>query len=128
MIGTISVKVQAQRPNFPLDPVFTFKGSRQFIVVENVPAAAGTWKLTEVSVKIILPDGSETSYAACENGDEWHVEVPATDAVGKTRDGFTVVGLDKDGNEYVLGKGDFYVLDSDGVVQPGEQKWTMRLV
>lgn len=38
------------------------------------------------------------------------------------------MGRDKDGNEYVLGKGDFYVLDSDGIVEPGEQKWTMKLV
>jgi len=58
----------------------------------------------------------------------WTCTIDACSTVGSTSRGFTVVGKDKDGNEYVLGKGDFYVLDSDGIVKPGEQKWTMKLV
>ena len=52
MIGTISVELQASRPNMPLDPVFVFKDSYQFIEIVNVPKRVGDWELVNIFVEI----------------------------------------------------------------------------
>lgn len=93
-----------------------------------MPERVGDWVLETVFAQIQTADGAISSYQAKEIKGKWFVNFSGSGIVGKTANGFTVVGRDKDGNEYVLGKGDFYVLDSDGIVEPGEQKWTMKLV
>lgn len=93
-----------------------------------MPERVGDWVLETIFAQIQTADGAVSSYQANEIKGKWFVNFSGSGVVGKTANGFTVVGRDKDENEYVLGKGDFYVLDSDGLVEPGEQKWTMRLV
>lgn len=133
MIGTINVEIQAASPNMPLCPVFVFRDSFQLISVAGVPDKIGDWNIEKVWIQVEFPDNTGKTFSCIESRWNqkktlWTTIVSASSTVGSTSNGFTVVGQDKDGNQYILGKGDFHVLDSDWIVKPGEQKWTMRLV
>lgn len=116
----------------PLDPVFTFRDSWQNVRIAGMPGRIGTWTIAKVRAQVEFPDNTMQLFDCqrTQSGKDefWVCTIGPCTTVGSTAKGFSVVAEDGDGNEYVLGKGDFYVLDSDGIVEPGEQKWTMRLV
>lgn len=123
MIGTIAVKVNAARPNMPLDPVFSFKGSPSSLRIMDVPKGIGKWTLNAVKVIVKYPDDTTITTNALRNGSVWVATFEGNNTVGKSGSGYKVVadGLDENGNDvtgYVLGVGDLYVLDNDTNLEP----------
>ena len=56
MIGQIDIRISARRPNMPLNPVFSFKGSPSSIRLMDVPQKIGTWEINRVYIKVLNPD------------------------------------------------------------------------
>lgn len=124
MIGTIDICIQAAKPNFPLDPVFSFVGSPSSFRIRNVPKKVGRWAIIKVYVSCEYPDG-ETNTAECVlTSGVWVGTVKDGATVsGKVDNGFTVVadGLDENGDlvqGYVLGMGDLAILANDSSIHP----------
>lgn len=129
MIGTINVTVNAQHPNVPLSPVFAWRGSASRINVEGVPCLCGSWYVSAVSIAIATPDGKTVTYP-CQrtcNG-IWSVTIDGTDTAGKSGNGITITAKDEGGKDYVLGRGDLYILDGAAIPSPGDVSWTVRLL
>lgn len=129
MIGTINVTVNAQHPNVPLAPVFAWRGSASRINVEGVPCLCGSWYVSAVSISVSTPDGKTVTYPCARtcNG-IYSATVEATDTPGKSANGITVTATDEDGKDFVLGRGDLYILDGDAIPSPGDVSWTVRLL
>lgn len=129
MIGTIDIAVNAQHPNVPLSPVFAWRGSASRINVEGVPSLCGSWYVSSVSIAIATPDGKTATYPCARtcNG-IWSATIEATDAPGKSANGITVTATDEAGKDYVLGRGDLYILDGEAIPAPGDVSWSVRLV
>lgn len=129
MIGTIDITVNAEHPNVPLAPVFSWRGSASRINVEGVPSLCGSWYVSAVSIAVSTPDGKTTTYPCARtcNG-IWSATIEATDAPGKSANGITITAKDEAGKDYVLGRGDLYILDGDAIPSPGDVSWTVRLM
>lgn len=124
MIGVVDVKVNAANPNFPLDPVFTFKDSPQSFRVRNVPRKIGAWAISQVFVNVAYPDNSTIVQECLLIGGVWVGTVGGCSTTGSVKHGFVVTanGTDENGNSvngYVLGVGDIFVKDFDGTITPG---------
>lgn len=129
MIGTINVTVNAQHPNVPLSPVFAWRGSASRINVEGVPCLCGSWYVSAVSIAIATPDGKTVAYP-CQrtcNG-IYSTTIDGTDTAGKSSNGITITAKDEAGKDYILGRGDLYILDGDAIPSPGDVSWTVRLL
>ena len=118
MIATISIKVNAAKPNFPLQPIFAFKGSPSSLRLLEVPKAIGKWSITSVKVVMTCPDNTTIEKTAVRTGSVWVATLEGCATAGKVIGGYEVLadGIDEDGNEvtgYVLGKGDTFILDDD---------------
>jgi len=123
MVGTISVKVQAHNPSFPLEPVYTFVNSAQSFRILNVPKKIGKWDITHVYVNVSYPDQTIVAKECVINGSVWVGTVSGCATSGTCTNGFVVTasGVDEDGNtvsNYVLGAGDLYVQQLDGTIAP----------
>jgi hypothetical protein len=123
MIGTISVKVAAHNPSFPLEPVYTFVNSSQSFRILNIPKKIGKWDITAVFVNVSYPDNTVVAKSCALNGSVWVGTVSGCATSGTTTNGFVVTasGVDEDGNtvtNYVLGAGDLYVQNLDGTIAP----------
>ena len=123
MIGTISVKIAAHNPSFPLEPVFTFVNSAQSFRIMNVPRKIGQWDITKVFVNLAYPDNTTVTKECVLNGSVWVGTVEGCATSGTSTNGFIVTasGIDENGNavtNYVLGAGDLYVQRLDGTVAP----------
>ena len=124
MIGIIDVKIQAHNPNFPLDPVFTYKDSPQSFRIRNVPKKIGKWEITKVFVDVSYPDNTTVSQECVLTGGTWIGTVEGCSTSGSSEKGFVVTacGYDEYGTSitgYVLGVGDVFVKDFDGSISPG---------
>lgn len=129
MIGTIDITVNAEHPNVPLSPVFAWRGSASRINVEGVPCLCGSWYVSAVSIAASTPDGKTVTYP-CQrtcNG-IWSVTIDGTDTPGKSGDGITITATDEEGKDFVLGRGDLYILDGAAIPSPGDVSWTVRLL
>ena len=129
MIGTIDITVNAQHPNVPLSPVFTWRGSASRINVEGVPCLCGSWYVASVSIAIATPDGKTVTYP-CQRSSNgiYSATVEATDTPGKSANGITITATDEDGKDFVLGRGDLYILDGAAIPAPGDVSWSVRLL
>lgn len=88
MIGTIAVKVNAARPNLPLDPIFTFKGSPSSIRIMDVPKSIGKWTLNAVKVIVKYPDDTTITKNALRNGSVWVATFEGNNTTGKSGSGY----------------------------------------
>lgn len=129
MIGTINVTVNAEHPNVPLSPVFAWRGSASRINVEGVPCLCGSWYVSAVSIAISTPDGKTVTYPCARtcNG-IWSATIDGTETPGKSGNGITITAKDEAGKDYVLGRGDIYILDGNAIPSPGDVSWTVRLL
>ena len=129
MIGTIDITVNAEHPNVPLSPVFSWRGSASRINVEGVPCLCGSWYVSAVSIAIATPDGKTATYpcARTSNG-IYSATIDGSDTPGKSANGITVTAKDEAGKDYVLGRGDLYILDGAAIPAPGDVSWTVRLL
>lgn len=129
MIGTIDITVNAEHPNVPLSPVFSWRGSASRINVEGVPCLCGSWYVSSVSISVSTPDGKTVTYpcARTSNG-IWSATIDGSDVPGKSANGITVTAKDEDGKDFVLGRGDLYILDGDAIPSPGDVSWSVRLL
>ena len=129
MIGTIDITVNAEHPNVPLAPVFSWRGSASRINVEGVPSLCGSWYVSSVSIAIATPDGKTTTYPCARtcNG-IYSATIEATDTPGKSANGITITATDEAGKDYVLGRGDLYILDGAAIPAPGDVSWSVRLM
>lgn len=127
MIGTINISVNAAKPNFPLQPMFAFKGSPSSLRVLGIPKSIGTWEITAVRLLFKYPDNTTIEKNAVRNGSVWVATVAGCEITGKVVNGLEVLadGKDENGNDttgYVLGAGDLYVIERNGAVTPDTQK------
>jgi hypothetical protein len=129
MIGTIDITVNAQHPNVPLSPVFAWRGSASRINVEGVPCLCGSWYVASVSIAVSTPDGKTATYP-CQRSSNgiYSATVEATDTPGKSANGITITATDEEGKDFVLGRGDLYILDGAAIPAPGDVSWTVRLL
>ena len=133
MIGTLDIEVNAANPQMPLLPVYAFVGSPSNIRVRNVPRAIGSWKLTKVYLAANLPDNTSASVETKLTGGVWCGTLPASSLPGQSLMGFKITadGIDENGTAvsgYVLGKGDFFVLDDDSTITVGEITFYVHIV
>ena len=129
MIGTIDINVNAAHPNVPLAPVFSWRGSASRINVEGVPSLCGSWYVSAVSIAVATPDGKTAAYPCqrTSNG-VYSTTIEATDTPGKSANGITITATDEEGKDFVLGRGDLYILDGAAIPAPGDVSWTVRLL
>lgn len=123
MIGTLSVKIAAHNPSFPLEPIYTFVNSAQSFRIMNVPRKIGQWDITKVFVNLLYPDNTTITKECVLNGSVWVGTVEGCATSGSSTNGFIVTasGIDENGNavtNYVLGAGDLYVQQLDGTIAP----------
>ena len=131
MITTMSIKVNAARPNMPLSPWFSFAGSPTSIRILDIPKQIASWNITSVKVIAKYPDNRNVEREAIRNGCVWVVTVEGCDISGKVASGYEIVadGLDERGQEvsgYVLGCGDIYIMDRDVSIQKNIEKYNVR--
>ena len=100
MIGTIDITVNAQHPNVPLSPIFSWRGSASRINVEGVPCLCGSWYVSAVSIAITTPDGKTATYPCqrTSNG-VYSATVEATETPGKSANGITITAKDDEGKD-----------------------------
>lgn len=130
MIGTLTIKVNAAKPNFPLQPMFAFKGSPSSIRALEVPRSIGKWNITNVRVVAQYPDNTTIEKVAVRTGAVWVATFEGCDVAGKVGNGLSILadGIDEDGNEvtgYVLGKGDLFILENDTEIARLVEKHTV---
>ena len=131
MITTMSIKVNAARPNMPLSPWFSFAGSPTSIRILDIPKQISSWNITSVKVIAKYPDNRTVEREAIRNGCVWVVTIEGCDISGKVSNGYEIVadGLDEQGQEvsgYVLGCGDIYIMDRDVSIQKNIEKYNVR--
>lgn len=133
MIGVIDVECQAFNPNMPLHPMRAFAGSPSSIRVRNVPKRIGDWCIRSVYLNAIYPDGTIKSASCVLTGGIWVGTIEGTSTTGTSMNGYTIFadGTDENGNTvtgYVLGKGDIYILDSNGQLNPDAARYVVRML
>lgn len=129
MIGTIDITVNAAHPNVPLSPVFAWRGSASRINVEGVPCLCGSWYVSAVSIAISTPDGKTVTYPCQRTSNGiYSATIGGTDTPGKSANGITITAQDEAGKDYVLGRGDLYILDGAAIPAPGDVSWSVRLL
>lgn len=133
MITSIyDIKVAAGNLNFPLRPLFAFKGGTNSVRVLNVPKKIGLWRITSVQVQVEYPDGSVRSVEAVQTGSVWVATFGPSSRSGFVKDGYRVTagGVDENGGPvegYVLGVGDFTVQELDRSLPPGFEADAVRM-
>lgn len=129
MIGTIDIAVNAQHPNVPLAPVFVWRASASRINVEGVPSLCGSWYVNSVSIAVATPDGETVSYPCQRTSNGiYSATIDATETPGKSANGITITATDEAGKDFVLGRGDLYILDGAAIPAPGDVSWSVRLL
>ena len=118
MIGTICIGLNAAHPNIPLSTSYTFKGSPSSFRITEVPTKIGSWKIEAVHISVTAPDNTQTTVDCKKVGDVWVGTVDGALRTGSVTNGVQVTadGIDENGNTvvgYVLGMGDFVVIDKD---------------
>lgn len=118
MIATIDIQVSASNPTIPLFPWRVFRKSLSNLRIRNVPKRIGNWSITSVSVSATYPDNQIITHGCTLVGGVWIATMPSCDVAGNVSRGYAVIakGKDESGNDvsdYILGRGDIYVIDCD---------------
>lgn len=121
MIGTIQVKISAHSPQMPLCPIFAFQDSYQQIRICDVPKKIGDWSIKRVEVECQFPDNKVGKFDCSLIGGVWATTISACSTAGTTTNGFVVNGYDENGNKYVLGKSDLYIMTNDSRIVPQKE-------
>ena len=118
----------------PLTPCSAFQGSAATIGVLDVPRVKCGVKISAVAVSIENAVGAVHTVAAVSERGLWSATFSAEHFAnaGRTENGLTVVASGEDENGYercwVLGKGDWRILPADGIPQPAETLYAVRIV
>ena len=131
MIGTIEIKCHAAKPQMPLPPVFSFRGSPSSLRILDLPRRIGEWQITAVKVAATYPDNSITVADAARVGNVWVCTFAGCNVSGKTENGIQILadGTNENGEPvtgYVLGCGDLYILNRDASIAADDDKWYVR--
>ena len=121
MIGTIQIKCSAHNPSMPLCPVFAFQDSYQQVRISDVPKKIGDWSIKRVEVECQFPDNKVGKFDCSLIGGVWATTISACSTAGTTTNGFVVNGYDENGNKYVLGKSDLYIMTNDSRIVPQKE-------
>ena len=131
MIGTIDIRINAQYPNIPINPVFQFVGSPSTFIIQDLPKQIGDWHITSIYIQAEYPDNTIKT-ATCETVKGSYIgTVQSSSVSGSSSNGLTVFadGIDEKDNPvtgYVLGKADIYVLNCDSTITPGTTSYQVR--
>ena len=133
MIGTIKIQLNAAHPNLALQPLYAFVGSPSNIRIIDVPKKIGNWQIDRVYVNYNYPDNSQQTLPCALVGGAYVCTLPASEAVGKSALGYSVLadGTDENGNAvagYVLGKGDVVIMDAQCAVDVGVKSVYVNLL
>ena len=131
MIGTIEIKCHAAKPQMPLPPVFSFRGSPSSLRILDLPRRIGEWQITAVKVAATYPDNSITVADAARVGNVWVCTFAGCNVSGTTENGIQILadGTNENGEPvtgYVLGCGDLYILNRDASIAADDDKWYVR--
>ena len=121
MIGTIQIKCSAHNPSMPLCPVFAFQDSYQQVRISDVPKKIGDWSIKRVEVECQFPDNKVGKFDCSLIGGVWATTISACSTAGTSKNGFVVNGYDENGNKYVLGKSDLYIMTNDSRIVPQKE-------
>ena len=121
MIGTIQIKCSAHNPSMPLCPVFAFQESYQQVRISDVPKKIGEWSIKRVEVECQFPDNKVGKFDCSLIGGVWATTISACSTAGTTKNGFVVNGYDENGNKYILGKSDLYIMTNDSRIVPQKE-------
>lgn len=121
MIGTIQIKCSAHSPQMPLCPVFAFQDSYQQVRISDVPKKIGEWSIKRVEVECQFPDNKVGKFDCSLIGGVWATTISACSTAGTSKNGFVVNGYDENGNKYVLGKSDLYIMTNDSRIVPQKE-------
>lgn len=141
MLGKIDIKINAQNPNMPIAPIWSFKGSPSSFRIVNLPPKIGDWEITKVYLQAEYPDNTIKSVECVKNKIDskwgfggtyiWVGTINGCSTIGKSSNGFTVFadGIDENGNDvqgYVLGKADLYIMENSPFIQPSTTSYQVR--
>ena len=121
MIGTIQIKCSAHNPSMPLCPVFAFQDSYQQVRISDVPKKIGDWNIKRVEVECLFPDNRTMRFDGELVGGVWAATITSCPIAGTSKNGFVVNGYDENGNKYVLGKSDLYIITNDSRIVPQKE-------
>ena len=121
MVGTIQIKCSAHNPSMPLCPVFAFQDSYQQVRISDVPKKIGDWNIKRVEVECLFPDNRTMRFDGELVGGVWAATISACPIAGTSKNGFVVNGYDENGNKYVLGKSDLYIITNDSRIVPQKE-------
>ena len=121
MVGTIQIKCSAHNPSMPLCPVFAFQDSYQQVRISDVPKKIGDWNIKRVEVECLFPDNRTMRFDGELVGGVWAATITSCPIAGTSKNGFVVNGYDENGNKYVLGKSDLYIMTNDQRIVPQKE-------
>ena len=130
----IDITLQAGKsPTLPLGEISDYVGAPSFFFIRGVPQTVGSWRITSVQVSATHPDNVIASANAVQTGAVWTATLAGSSTPGKVSNGFVITasGVNENGDPvtgYVLGIGDFNVLDRDGTITPGATTYYAHLV
>lgn len=132
MIAVIDVEIQASNPCMPLYPWRAFKNSPSSLRIRNVPKKIGTWNITSVDVQVEYPNNQVLRESAKLVGGVWVCTIDGSNISGRTTNGYTVIasGVDEFGasiTDYILGKGDVEILNSNSIIEAGLDANTIKI-
>lgn len=133
MIRTIDICLNAAHPEIKLPEATTFVGSPSAVNVRGIPPALGSWKITQVRLSAVWPDGEVENVAATRTGaGVWTATLRGCDTSGRVSEGLLVIadGTDEAGapvTGYVLAVSDIAVYTRDLTIDAGDRYWYLKL-
>lgn len=133
MIRTIDICLNAAHPEIKLPEATTFVGSPSAVNVRGIPPALGSWKITQVRLSAVWPDGEVETVAATRTGaGVWTATLRGCDTSGRVSEGLLVIadGTDEAGapvTGYVLAVSDIAVYTRDLTIDAGDRYWYLKL-
>ena len=121
MVGTIQIKCSAHNPSMPLCPVFAFQASYQPARISDAPTKIGDWNIKRVEVECLFPDNRTMRFDGELVGGVWAATITSCPIAGTSKNGFVINGYDENGNKYVLGKSDLYIMTNDSRIVPQKE-------
>lgn len=133
MIRTIDICLNAAHPEIKLPEATAFVGSPSAVNVRGIPPALGSWKITQVRLSAVWPDGEVETVAATRTGaGVWTATLRGCDTSGRVSEGLLVIadGTDEAGapvTGYVLAVSDIAVYTRDLTIDAGDRYWYLKL-
>ena len=86
-----------------------------------MPKRIGDWSIKRVEVECQFPDNKIGKFDCSLIGGVWATTISACPIAGTSKNGFVVNGYDENGNKYVLGKSDLYIMTNDSRIVPQKE-------